>query len=72
MVRILYRKEVRLSYLPEILIYMAHGGTSTNSLKSYVDSMLEGHRALKENKVPFAWFTDLCRVIRVLLQFVKR
>jgi len=72
MVRILYRKQVTLSYLPEILIYMSHGGTSTNSLKAYVDSMLEGHRALRENHVPFAWFTDMCRVVRVLSQFVKR
>jgi glycosyltransferase len=72
MVRILYKEKVTLSYLPEILIYMSHGGTSTNSLRAYVDSMLEGHRALKENHVPFAWFTDLCRVVRVLSQFVKR
>lgn len=72
MVRILYRKEVTLSYLPEILIYMSHGGTSTNSLGAYVESMLEGHRALVENHVPFAWVTDLCRVVRVLSQFVIR
>ena len=72
MVRILYRKGVRLSYLPEILIYMSHGGTSTNSLGAYVESMLEGHRALVENHVPFAWVTDLCRVVRVLSQFVIR
>lgn len=72
MVRILYRKQVTLSYLPEILIYMSHGGTSTNSLGAYVESLKEGHRALKENKVSFAWFTDLCRIMRVLMQFVKR
>lgn len=72
MVRILYRKEVTLSYLPEILIYMSHGGTSTNSLGAYVKSMMEGHRALVENHVPFAWVTDLCRVVRVLSQFVIR
>ena len=72
MVRILYRKEVTLSYLPEILIYMSHGGTSTNSLGAYVESMMEGHRALVENHVPFAWITDLCRVVRVLSQFVIR
>ena len=72
MVRILYRKQVRLSYLPEILIYMSHGGTSTNSLGAYVESMMEGHRALVENHVPFAWVTDLCRVVRVLSQFVIR
>ena len=72
LVRILYRKEVTLSYLPEILIYMSHGGTSTNSLGAYVESMMEGHRALVENHVPFAWVTDLCRVVRVLSQFVIR
>ena len=72
MVRILYRKEVTLSYLPEILIYMSHGGTSTNSLGAYVESMMEGHPALVENHVPFAWVTDLCRVVRVLSQFVIR
>ena len=72
MVRILYRKEVTLSYLPEILIYMSHGGTSTNSLGAYVESMMEGHRALVENHGPFAWVTDLCRVVRVLSQFVIR
>lgn len=72
MVRILYRKQVRLSYIPEILVYMEHGGTSTNSLGSYLLSLREGHRALKENGVPFAWFTDLCRTARVLMQFVKK
>lgn len=72
MVRILYRKQVRLSYLPEILIYMSHGGTSTGSLGAYLESLKEGHRALKENHVTFAWFTDLCRIVRVLMQFVKK
>ena len=72
MVRILYGKQVRLSYLQEILIYMSHGGTSTNSLGAYLQSLREGHRALRENQVPFAWFTDLCRTMRVLLQFVNK
>lgn len=72
MVRILYRKQVTLSYLPEILIYMSHGGTSTNGLRAYMESLKEGHRALRENKVPFACLTDLCRIFRVLVQFVKR
>lgn len=72
MVRILYRKQVRLSYLPEILIYMSHGGTSTNSLGAYLQSLKEGHRALKENGVKFAWVTDVCRTLRVLAQFVVR
>ncbi len=72
MVRILYDGKVKLSYLPEILIFMTYGGTSNKSLGAYIQSLKEGHRALKENGVPFAWFTDLCRIMRVLLQFVQR
>ena len=72
MIRILKDNQVKLSYLPEVLIYMAHGGTSTNSLGAYLAGMKEGHRALRENGVRCAWFTDLCRTLRVLAQFVKK
>lgn len=72
MIRILKDEKVHLSYLPEVLIKMSHGGTSTNSLGAYLAGMKEGHRALKENKVRFALFTDLCRTLRVLGQFVKK
>lgn len=72
MIRILKDKQVRLSYIPEVLIWMEHGGTSTGSLGAYLEGMKEGHRALKENGVSCAWFTDLCRVARVLLQFLKK
>lgn len=72
MIRILKDKKVKLSYLPEVLIYMSHGGTSTNSLGAYLAGMKEGHRALRENGVRFAWFTDLCRTLRVLAQFVQK
>ena len=70
MIRILKDNKVKLSYIPEVLIKMAHGGTSTNSLGAYLEGMKEGHRALKENGVQFAFVTDLLRVFRVLRQFV--
>ncbi len=72
MIRILKDGKVKLSYLPEILIYMEHGGTSTSSLGAYLEGMKEGHRALKENGAGMAWFTDVCRTLRVLAQFVKK
>lgn len=72
MIRILKDHKVRLSYLPEVLIYMSHGGTSTNSLGAYLLGLKEGHRALRENGVSFAAFTDVCRTLRVLGQFVKK
>lgn len=72
MIRILKDGEVKLSYLPEVLIKMSHGGTSTNSFGAYLESLKEGHRALKENGVKFAFVTDFLRIIRVLLQFVAK
>lgn len=70
MIRILKDGKVKLSYLPEVLIKMSHGGTSTNSLGAYLESLKEGHRALRENGVKFAWITDILRTLRVLKQFV--
>lgn len=72
MIRCLKDGQVKLSYLPQILVYMEHGGTSSSGLQAYLLSLREGHRALKENGVRFAWFTDLCRTLRVLSQFWKK
>ena len=71
MVRILFQEKVKLSYIPEVLIHMAYGGTSNNSFGAYMTSLIEGHRALKENGVRFAFFTDICRTLKVLLQFTR-
>ena len=70
MIRILKDNQVKLSYIPEVLIKMTHGGTSTNSLGAYLEGMKEGHRALKENGVKFAFVTDMLRTLRVLKQFL--
>lgn len=69
MIRCLKDGQVRLSYIPEVLIHMAYGGTSNRNFSAYLMSLKEGHRALKENGIPFAFFTDICRTLRVLLQF---
>lgn len=70
MIRILKDQKVKLSYIPEVLIKMSHGGTSTKSLGAYLEGMKEGHRALKENGVKFAFVTDMLRTLRVLKQFI--
>ena len=69
MIRFFRDKQNRLAYLPEILVRMYYGGTSTSSTRSYIQSLKEGHKALKENGVHFAWIVDAIRTIRVLLQF---
>lgn len=71
-VRILKDKKVTLSYIPEVLVNMFYGGTSTGGISNYVDSFRESLRALKENQVHFALFINILRTFRVVLQFVRK
>lgn len=72
MIRFLKDKQNRLAYLPETIIRMYYGGTSTSSTGSYLTSLKAGHRALKENGIRCAGWIDVLRTIRVLLQFVRK
>lgn len=71
MIRFLKDKENRLVYLPEVIIRMYYGGTSTSDSGSYLRSLKEGHRALKDNGIRGAMMIDFFRTCRVLAQFVK-
>lgn len=71
MVRILKDDEVKLAYVPETIIRMFYGGTSTK-MKGYLTSLREGHRALTENGIPSAWQIDFRRMVRVMRQFAVR
>lgn len=72
MIRFLKDKQNRLTYLPERLVRMYYGGTSTSDTQSYIKSLKEGHRALKENGIHCKWIVDVIRTIRVLAQFIKK
>ncbi len=71
MIRFLKEEENKLAYLPETIIRMYYGGTSTSSSGSYLRSLKEGNRALKENGIKGAMWIDLLRTVRVLWQFVR-
>lgn len=71
MIRFLKERENQLAYLPETVIKMFYGGTSSRGLKSYLISLAEGHKALKMNGIKGAVLVDIARTMRVLLQFEK-
>lgn len=72
MIRFLKDKHNRLCYLPETIIRMYYGGTSTSDAGSYLISLKEGHRALADNRMKCAAVIDILRTCRVLWQFIKR
>ena len=69
MVRILKDRKVKLAYVPQVLVRMFYGGTSTGSAGSYWISVKEGHRALRQNNIHFAWLLIFRRTLIVLKQF---
>lgn len=70
MVRVLKGEKEKLAYLPEALVGMFYGGTSTAGAGSYLLSLKEAHKALKENGVRGAVLVDIRRTLRVLKQFL--
>ena len=71
MIRFLKDEENKIAYLPEIIVAMFYGGTSSGGLSNYILSFKEGHRALKMNGIKNALWIDIRRTVRVLLQFIK-
>lgn len=71
MVRAFYGREERLVYVPEIIVSMYYGGTSTGGMKNYLLSLKEAKRALQENGVRWAGWISLKRTARVWGQFIK-
>ncbi len=69
MVRVLTDHEEQLAYVPETLISMYYGGTSTGSLKSYLRSINESHTALVRNGVRPAWWIIFRRILKTIHQF---
>lgn len=71
MIRFLKDKSNQLEYLPETIIRMYYGGTSTSGTGSYLLSLREGHRALKDNGIKGAFVIDFLRTCRVIWQFLR-
>ena len=61
----------KLAYVPETLISMFYGGTSTSTAASYTTSIKEALRALKENGVKGRLLITGLRTLRVLGQFIR-
>ncbi|MCQ2516079.1 MAG: glycosyltransferase [Saccharofermentans sp.] len=70
-VRILKDDEVKLAYIPEVLISMYYNGTSNSSVKAYWNSIKESYRALKQNHVRFPSLLIIKRTLKVFFQFMK-
>ena len=70
MVRILKDDQVKLAYVPQTIISMYYGGTSTANVGSYWVSIKESHKVFVDNGIRYGWLIILLRTIRTVVQFI--
>ena len=71
MLRALQGREDLLEYVPQTLIRMFHGGTSSAGIKGYVRNVREAYRALKENGIRAPWLVIFRRICITFIQFIR-
>jgi glycosyltransferase len=71
MLRCLVRPELRVAYLPHVLVRMRTGGASNRSLAALQNKSREDLLALRRNRVG-GLLTLLCKNLRKLPQFIHR
>lgn len=71
MLRFIHRHQVRLSYLPEVLVRMRTGGASNASLLARLRANRNDRLAWTANGVRPYWFTLYLKPLRKFFQFLR-
>ncbi len=67
--RFLFKHQINVAYIPEVLVKMRVGGLSNKSLKNRVNANKEDRLALKLNGVPNALWVSIIKPLSKLNQF---
>lgn len=70
-IRIFKNNELKIVYIPEVLVHMFYGGTSTSNLTGYWRSFREGVVSLKRNNISHPIWISIKKTLIVLKQFRK-
>jgi glycosyltransferase len=72
MLRFLYKHQVRVTYLPGIMVCMRTGGQSNASLKHRLWANREDRKAWKLNGLNPFFYTTWLKPLRKIIQFIQR
>ena len=67
--RLFYKHQIKLAYLPEVLVKMRVGGLSNKSLTNRWKANLEDRIAMKKNGIPFPVWAAILKPLRKLNQY---
>jgi glycosyltransferase involved in cell wall biosynthesis len=71
MLRMLYKHKLSAAYLPEVLMTMRNGGTSTASLRHRYRANQEDRLAWKMNDLTPRWYTLLMKPLSKIIQLFR-
>ncbi len=71
MLRMLYKHKLTAQYIPELLVTMLTGGSSTASLSHRIKANLEDRKAWEVNGILPKWYTLYMKPLGKLGQFLK-
>jgi glycosyltransferase involved in cell wall biosynthesis len=72
MLRMLYKNKLSATYIPELLVTMLTGGTSTASFSNRIKANLEDRKAWLVNNIEPKWYTLYMKPLGKVLQFLRR
>lgn len=67
--RFFYKHQLRIAYLPEVLVKMRVGGLSNKSLTNRWKANQEDRMAMQKNGIPFPLWTAILKPLRKLNQY---
>jgi glycosyltransferase involved in cell wall biosynthesis len=70
MLRMLFKHQLKASYIPSVFVHMRTGGASNSSLKARREANREDRLAWKKNGLQPRWYTTWLKPISKLLQYL--
>ena len=70
LLRFLLLKEIRVKYIPGVLVHMRAGGYSNRSIKNRFAAHIEDYRAWKTNGLSPKWYTLAMKPLRKVKQYL--
>ena len=72
MARYLYMHHASSYYLPKLIVKMRRGGQSNSDLRTRFRANRRDYLAMKNNKIPFAFFVSILKPLSKLHQYYKK
>ncbi len=70
LLRFMFLKDIKVKYLPGVLVHMRAGGHSNRSLKNRIAAHIEDHRAWSTNGISPKWYTVPMKPLRKVKQYL--